>query len=111
MTGSIQEIHVETVIVELKDARGDGDSPLLLHLHPVGGGVPGRPPRLHGAGEVNGTSVQEQLLSKRGLTCIGMADDREGAASVHLTLQLRTRQRTLHVNLLPYGVELPTPGP
>ena len=41
VTGGIQNVDAESVILELHDGRGDGNTTLLLDLHPVRGGGAG----------------------------------------------------------------------
>ena len=55
------------LVLELHDARGDRDAAFLLELHPVGGRVALPRVGLHRAGEVDGPSVEQELLRQRRL--------------------------------------------
>src|SRR5690348_7590294 len=57
------------------------DAALALDLHPVGAHAPPLAPRLHLARELDRTAEEQELLRQRGLTGIGVGDDREGAPS------------------------------
>ena len=76
----IEQVELIAQILELQHGAGDRDAAFLLELHPVGGGVPRGTPCLDRAGEVDGAAVQEQLLGQRGLTGVGVRDDRKGPA-------------------------------
>src|SRR3569832_510901 len=79
--------HRVAAVLELEHGRGDGDPALLLQLHPVGGGVPPRAPRLHAPGEVDSASVEEELLRERGLPRVRVADDGEVAPPGDLAVE------------------------
>ena len=88
MTGRIEQVDLIAVVLELHDARCDGDTALLLELHPVAGRMTLRPTRLHGAGQVNRPSIQEELLGQRRLSGIGVTDDRKRPATANGFIQL-----------------------
>ena len=60
----------------------------LLHLHPVADGVGARALGLHGAGQLDGASVKQELLGERGLAGVGVGDDRERLAALDLAVKL-----------------------
>jgi hypothetical protein len=55
-----------------------GDAALLLHGHPVAGGVREALAGLDGAREVDWRPVEQQLLGQRRLAGVGVRDDGEG---------------------------------
>ena len=84
MAGGVQEIDLVVLVIEFHHRRGHGDAALLLHGHPVGGGVPVGLAGFDGPGNLDGASVEQEFFGQSGLAGIGMADDPEGSASVHL---------------------------
>ena len=80
----VQEVHVVAVVLELHDRGGHGDAALLLHLHPVRGGVAGRLARLDRAGHVDGAAEEQELLRQGRLARVRVADDAEGPAFFHV---------------------------
>ena len=83
----VQKVDTKALVVEAQHAGGDGDAPLPLHIHPVGGGVAVGPACLHGPGQVNGPAEKEKLFGEGGLPGVGMTDDGEGAPSADLPYQ------------------------
>lgn len=81
VAGSVEQVDLIALVLELQHGARDRDAALLLEGHPVGGGVLLCLACLHGAGLVDGAAVQQQLLRQRGLAGVGMRDDGEGAAS------------------------------
>ena len=81
MAGGVEEVDGEAVVVELEDGGGDGDAALTLELHPVGGGGALVLAGGDGAGKLEGTAVEEELLGEGGLAGVGVGDDGEGAAA------------------------------
>ena len=64
-----------TVVGELQHRGGDGDAALLLDVHPVGHGVLGRARlALDGARRLDAAGIEQQLLGKRGLAGVGVAE-------------------------------------
>jgi len=84
MAGGVQNVHALTGVVELQHRRGDRDTTLLFNVHPVGHGVLGALLALDGASLIDGSTVQQQLFGKGGLTCVGVADDGERPAAFDL---------------------------
>src|SRR5690606_27157178 len=64
-----------------------GDAPLFFQLHPVGGGGALVFPRGDGAGQIEGTAVEEELFRERGLARVRVRDDRERTAAFNLPPQ------------------------
>ena len=80
VAGGVEQVDAVVVVVELQHRARDGDAALLLELHPVAGGGALVLAGGDGAGQVQGASVEEELLRERGLAGIRVRDDREGAA-------------------------------
>ena len=77
------------LVLELEHRGGDRDAALLLQLHPVAGGVAAGAARLDAPGQVDGSSIEEQLLGERRLAGVGMTNDGEGAPAGDFALELR----------------------
>ena len=75
MSRRIQNVDALARVVELQHRGGDGNTALLLDVHPVGHGVLGALLALDGACLIDGSTVQQQLFGERGLTGVGVADD------------------------------------
>ena len=84
MARGVQNVDALSGVVELQDRGGDGDAALLLNVHPVGHGVLGALLALDGTSLIDGSTVQQQLFGKGGLTCVGVADDGERPAAFDL---------------------------
>ena len=74
----IQQVHYALSIGKLHHRRGDRDAALLLHAHPVGGGV-GAFLAFYAARHLYGITQQQELLGNGGFTRVRMRDNREGA--------------------------------
>ena len=72
MARGVQNVHALARVVELQDRRGDGNTALLLNVHPVGHGVLCALLALDGACLIDGSAVQQQLFGQSGLTGVGM---------------------------------------
>ena len=77
VAGRVEQVDATARVLELQHARRDRDAALLLHLHPVAGGLPAPCGRLDRAGEVDRAAVEQQLLGQRRLARVGVRDDRE----------------------------------
>src|SRR5207248_11298159 len=77
--GRIQQVESDAVVLEGHHRRAYGDAALALDLHPVGAHAAALTLRLDLARELDRAAEQQQLLGERGLTGVGMRDDREGA--------------------------------
>ena len=80
VTGGIEDVDAGAVVGELQHRGGNGDTALLLDVHPVRDGMLGRALALDRAGSLDAAGIEQQLLGKRGLTGVRVADDRECAA-------------------------------
>jgi hypothetical protein len=67
----VEQVDGVAAVLELHHRAGDRDAALLLHLHPVGGGVARALARLHRAGHQDRAAEQQQLLGQRGLARVG----------------------------------------
>ena len=88
VTRGIEDIDAVAVIVELHNGRGNGNTTLLLDLHPVGCRVMRGFSGLNGTGHVNGASVEKELLGHGRLTGVRVRDDRKRAAALYLILNI-----------------------
>ena len=82
MARGVQNVHALARVVELQDRGGDGNTALLLNVHPVGHGVLCALLALDGTRLVDGSTVQQQLFGQRGLAGVGVADDRKRPAAL-----------------------------
>ena len=80
VAGGIEDVDAGAVVGELQHRGGNGDTALLLDVHPVRDGMLGRALALDRAGGLNAAGIEQQLLSQCGLTGVRVADDRECAA-------------------------------
>ena len=77
MSRSIQQIDDGVSVVKLEDSGGNGNSPLLFELHPVGGGMALSSPRLDCSRLMDRASVEQQLFRKSGFTRVRVGNDGE----------------------------------
>ena len=70
MSRCIQNIDAVAVIIKLQNGRRDGNTTLLLDLHPVGHRMPCGRLSLYGTGQIDRSAVQQKLLCQGRLTCI-----------------------------------------
>ena len=75
----VEQVEPITVVIKLQHGRADGDAALFFQLHPVGRRGALIFARGHRAGELDGTTVKQQLLRQRGFTRVGMRNDGERA--------------------------------
>ena len=68
VAGRVEQRHVVPLELELERRRADGDTALLLHLHPVRHRVALRPAPAYRPGKVDRAGIQEQLL-RQGWSC------------------------------------------
>ena len=88
VAGGVQNVDAKALVLELHDRGGDGDTSLLLDLHPVGGGVAVGGFALDRACGLDRASVQEEFLGQSGLTGIGVGNDGERAPSLDFLLEV-----------------------
>ena len=62
VTGCVEDVDAAAVVLELKNARGDGDAALLFQFHPVGDRVTRGRLALYRAGELDRPSVKQELF-------------------------------------------------
>jgi len=65
VAGGVQQVDLAPLVRELKDRGGNGNAALLLHSHPIRGSVALILARTDGAGELDGASIEQQLLGER----------------------------------------------
>ncbi|EWS64606.1 hypothetical protein Y695_02148 [Hydrogenophaga sp. T4] len=80
----VEQVDHAVAVFHLHHGRRHGDAALLFDLHPVGRGVARGLARLHRASDVDGAREQQQLLGQGRFTRVGVGDDGEGAATLHL---------------------------
>ena len=80
VAGGIGDVDAGAVVGELQHRGGNGNTALLLDVHPVRDGMLGRALALDRAGSLDAAGIEQQLLGKRGLTGVRVADNRERAA-------------------------------
>ena len=79
VAGGIENVHAAAAIGELEHRGGDGNTALLLDVHPVGDRMAGVLLALDRTGGLDGAGVEQELLGKGGLAGVGVRDDRERA--------------------------------
>ena len=62
MAGGVENVDAEALVLELHDRGRDGNTTLLLDLHPVGGGGPGILLALDHAGLGDGAAVEQKFF-------------------------------------------------
>ncbi len=83
MPRRIQNIDTEPVIRKLQYRGSDGNSPLLLNLHPVGNRMSRRRLSLDAARQIDRSPVQQKLLGKGCLARVRVRNDRKCSSSVY----------------------------
>ena len=84
VAGGVEDVDAVALVLELHDRRGDGNTALLLQLHPVGDRVTGRGLALDGAGQLDRAAVEQQLLRQGRFAGVGVRNDREGPPALDL---------------------------
>ena len=97
MSGGVKDIDAVPLVLELHDRGGDGDTALLLKLHPVGDGMTCRGLALDRACHLYRPAVKQQLLGKRCFTRVRVGYYRERPAAFYLFPVIRH-------NYLPYTI-------
>lgn len=80
VAGGIEDIDQPVAVVEGHDRGSHGDTPLLLYLHKVGGGGLLDLVALDGAGGLDSSAKEEELLREGRLAGIGVGYDAKGLA-------------------------------
>ena len=88
VAGGVQNVDAEALVLELHHGRGNGNTALLLDLHPVGGGGAGVLFALDLAGLGDGSAVEEELLGEGGLTGVRVRNDSECSSALDFRLVL-----------------------
>ena len=91
VTRSVEDVDFIVAVIEAHDGSSDGNTPLLLDFHPVGGGGLLYLVGFHGTGHVDGTSEKEEFLGQRGLSGVGMGNNGKRAAAGNFFLQAHSR--------------------
>ncbi|MDT4841949.1 hypothetical protein FQZ97_758270 [compost metagenome] len=84
VTRGVEQVDHAVAVFHLHHGRRHRNATLLFDLHPVGRGVARGLARLHRAGDVDGAREQQQLLGQGRFTRVGVGNDGEGAATLHL---------------------------
>ena len=82
MARGVQNVHALACVVELQHRGSDGDTALLLDVHPVGHGVLCALLALDRASLIDGSTVQQQLFGQRRFAGVGVADDSKRPAAL-----------------------------
>ena len=75
----VEQVDLESVVVETHDRGGDGDAALALDVHEVRGRAFPDLVRLDRAGGLDGAAEEQELFGQRGFARVRMADDGEGS--------------------------------
>ena len=78
MAGGVQNVDAEAVVLKLHHGGRDGNTALLLDLHPVGGGGAGVFLALDHACLGDGTAVEQEFFGQGGFTGVGVRNDGKG---------------------------------
>ena len=89
MAGGVKDVDAVTLVLKLHDRGGDGDTALLLKLHPVGDGMARRGLALDRACHLYRPAVKQQLLGKRCFTRVRVGYYRERPAAFYLFSVIR----------------------
>jgi len=85
--GGVEQVDGEAVVFKLQDGGTDGNTTLAFQFHPIRSGSPLVFARGDGAGQVDGSSVQQEFLRQRGLTRVRMGNDGKGASALNFFLK------------------------
>ena len=91
VAGRVEQRHAPALNLELERRRRDRDAALLLHLHPVRRRGPAILAAAHGAGQLDGARIEQQLLGERGLAGVRMRNDGKRSPARDLALELACR--------------------
>jgi hypothetical protein len=80
MAGGVEQVDDALFVGELEDGGADGDAPLPLHGHPVGGGTALVFAGADASGKVDGVAVEQEFFGEGGFACVGVGDNGEGAS-------------------------------
>ena len=88
VTGSVQNVHLISLIVKLHHTGGHADSALLFNLHPVAGGRFLYLVTLYRTGNLNLASEEQQFFRQGCLTGIGMGYDGKCPSSLNFLVHI-----------------------
>ena len=83
MSGSIENVDAEVLILELQNGRCNGNTSLFFNFHPVGHSMTVGFFALYRTCLIYCASVQEKLFGKGSFTCVRVGDDGECTPSVY----------------------------
>ena len=87
MAGGVQDVDALALVVELQNRRCNADSALFLNVHPVRDSVFGTLLALHGAGGLDGPTVEQEFFGQCSFTGVGVRDDRKRAPGFNFFAQ------------------------
>ncbi len=88
VAGCVEQRHAPALNLELERGRRDGNAALLFHLHPVRRRGTAILASAHGACELDGAPIEQQLLCQRRLAGVRVRDDGKGPSPRHLAIEL-----------------------
>ena len=83
MAGGVQNVDAIAAIFKLQHRGGDGDTSLLLNLHPVRHRMPCGGLALDAARQVDSPAVKQELFRQGGLARVRMGDNGESTPPVY----------------------------
>ncbi len=89
VAGGIEDVDAGAVVGELQHRGGNGNTALLLDVHPVRDGMLGRALALDRAGGLDAAGIEQQLLGKRCFTRVRVGYYRERPAAFYLFSVIR----------------------
>ena len=87
VAGGVQDVDALALVVELQNRRCNADSALFLNVHPVRDSVFGALLALHGAGGLDGPTVEQEFFGQCSFTGVGVRDDRKRAPGFNFFAQ------------------------
>ena len=88
MSRCIQNVDTIIFIVKLHNGRGNRNTSFLLNFHPVGDSMLCCFLSLYGAGQIDGTAIEQEFLSQCRLTGIGMRNNCKCTASFYFLFKI-----------------------
>ena len=88
MSRCIQNIDTIIFIVKLHNGRSNRNTSFLLNFHPVGDSMLCCFLSLYGAGQIDGTAIEQKLLCQCRLTGIGMGNNCKCTASFYFLFKI-----------------------
>ena len=81
MARRVEQVKDAARVLKRHDRGYDGDAAVPFYPHPVGPGAAAFPLGADIAGKLNSAAGPQQMFGQCGLACVGMGDDRKGAAA------------------------------